>query len=149
VITTGGDPEHGLPGPVPDNARVEAFVPHTALLPHVDLMITNGGYGGVMTALAHGVPLIVAGTTEEKPEIAARVAWSGAGLDLRTKRPSPRQIADATRTVLGDPRYRRNAERIRDDFGRHDAPREAADLLEELAATGPARPGVLADASGR
>ena len=37
-------------------------------------MVTNGGYGGVQLALAHGVPLVVAGNTEEKGEIAARVA---------------------------------------------------------------------------
>ena len=36
-------------------------------------MLTNGGYGGVQYALAHGVPLVVAGDTEDKPEVAARV----------------------------------------------------------------------------
>ena len=71
---------------LPDNARVEPFIPFGALLPHVDVMITNGGYGGVQFALAHGVPLVVAGATEEKPEIAARVAWSGAGINLKTNR---------------------------------------------------------------
>jgi UDP:flavonoid glycosyltransferase YjiC (YdhE family) len=30
-------------------------------------MVTNGGYGGVQAALANGVPLVVAGATEEKP----------------------------------------------------------------------------------
>ena len=53
-------------------------------------MVTNGGYGGVQFALAHGVPLVVAGDHEDKPETAARVAGSGVGRNLKTGRPTPR-----------------------------------------------------------
>ena len=67
--------------------------PTTCLLPHVDAMVTNGGYGGVQQALAHGVPLVVAGDSEDKPEVAARVQWSGAGINLHTGRPSPAMVA--------------------------------------------------------
>lgn len=69
-------------------------------------MVTNGGYGGVHYAMAYGVPLVVAGRTEDKVEVTARVAWSGAGIDLRTNRPQPDRIRDAVRQVLADPRYR-------------------------------------------
>jgi UDP:flavonoid glycosyltransferase YjiC (YdhE family) len=121
------------PGPLPRNAHVEPFVPFGALMPHVDVMITNGGYGGVQFALAHGVPLVVAGATEEKPEIAARVAWSGAGINLKTKTPSLDQIRGAVRDLLVDDRYRQNAKRIQADYARHNAPGEAVALLERLA----------------
>ncbi|NTU78597.1 MAG: hypothetical protein HGA45_04200 [Chloroflexales bacterium] len=129
-------PATTTPAPLPANVRSVPFVPFGALLPHVDVMVTNGGYGGVQFALAHGVPLVVAGMSEEKPEIAARVAWSGAGINLKTRRPTPRQIRAAVRTALTDPRYRRSAERIRDDYARHNAPEAAGELLEQLAATG-------------
>jgi UDP:flavonoid glycosyltransferase YjiC (YdhE family) len=128
-------PAPAIPAALPANARVEPFVPFGALLPHVDVMITNGGYGGVQFALAHGVPLIVAGATEEKPEIAARVAWSGAGIDLKTNTPTPDQIRAAVDTVLLNHSHRRQAARIRADYARHNAPHEAASLLEQLAAT--------------
>jgi UDP:flavonoid glycosyltransferase YjiC (YdhE family) len=124
------------PNELPANARVVPFIPFGALLPHVDVMITNGGYGGVQLALANGVPLVVAGASEDKPEIAARVAWSGAGINLRTKAPSPGQVRAAVQNVLGNPRYRRNAQRIQADYARHNASEEAATLLERLAATG-------------
>jgi UDP:flavonoid glycosyltransferase YjiC (YdhE family) len=120
---------------LPANARVAPFIPFGALLPHVDMMITNGGYGGVQLALAHGVPLIVAGASEDKPEIAARVAWSGAGINLRTKAPAPEQVRAAVQEVLTNPRYRQNAQRIQADYALHNAPEEAAALLERLAAT--------------
>jgi UDP:flavonoid glycosyltransferase YjiC (YdhE family) len=96
-------------------------------------MITNAGYNGVLTALAHGVPLICAGLSEDKANVSARVAWSGAGIDLKTDKPSPRQIRHAVRTVLRKSAYRRNAERIRADFASHNPPAEAAALLERLA----------------
>jgi len=105
VATTGGpDPDPLRPG-LPGNVRVERFIPHDRLLPHVDVMVTNGGYGGVQQALAHGVPLVVAGDSEDKPEVAARVHWSGAGVDLRTGRPSPARLADAVRRVVAHPTY--------------------------------------------
>jgi len=105
VATTGGpDPDPLRPG-LPANVRLERFIPHDRLLPHVDVMVTNGGYGGVQQALAHGVPLVVAGDSEDKPEVAARVHWSGAGVDLRTGRPTPARVAEAVRRVVAHPTY--------------------------------------------
>ena len=89
VATTGGPDPEPLRRGLPANVRLERFVPHDLLLPHVDVMVTNGGYGGVQQALANGVPLVVAGDSEDKPEVAARVQWSGTGINLHTGRPSP------------------------------------------------------------
>jgi MGT family glycosyltransferase len=120
---------------IPTNARITPFIDFAQLMPHVNVMITNGGYGGVHTALAHGVPLIVAGTTEEKPEVAAHVAWAGVGINLRTNTPSPEQIKQAVAKILGNPTFHKKAQQIQADLARHDAPTEAAQLLEQLAET--------------
>lgn len=119
-------------GSLPGNVRAAPFIPFGNLLPHVDVMVTNGGYGGTQMALAHGIPLVVAGNTEDKMEVAARVEWAGAGINLRRKRPSPVEVRDAVKRVLVNPVYRENARRIQDDFARHDAPTRAAELLEAL-----------------
>jgi UDP:flavonoid glycosyltransferase YjiC (YdhE family) len=111
-----------LGGRLPDNARVGEFLPYDTLLPRVSVMVTNGGFGGVQRALAYGVPLVVAGATEDKPEVAARVAWSGVGRNLHTGRPSPRRVRAAVRTVLGDPRYRCAAARLRQEIAEHGDP---------------------------
>ncbi|MFF9352670.1 glycosyltransferase [Streptomyces sp. NPDC014734] len=97
--------EAGLPG----NVRTAAFLPYDELLPRTALMVTNGGYGGVHFALRHGVPLVVAGATEDKAEVAARVSWSGAGIGLRTNRPSVGTLGAAARRVLAEPDYRHRA----------------------------------------
>jgi len=118
---------------LPPNVRAEPFVPFNRLLPHVDVMVTNGGYGGTQQALAYGIPLVVAGETEDKREVAARVQWSGAGINLKKHRPSPQAVRKAVQRVLSEPEYRENARRIQADFAQHDAPTRAAELLETLA----------------
>jgi MGT family glycosyltransferase len=136
IVTTGGRPLEAIPAPLPANARAAAFLPFDRLLPKVSVMVTNGGYGAVNQALSLGVPLVVAADSEEKPEIAARVAWSGAGVNLRTGRPSPTQIREAVRAVLTKPQYRQRAQDLRAAFARHRALDEIAAVLESLAAFG-------------
>ena len=118
------------------NARQAPFLPYDWLLPRTSVVVTNGGWGGVLAALAAGVPLVVAGGTLDKPEIARRVAWSGAGIDLRTGRPSPQQVAEAVARVLADDGYRERARAIGDSLARHGGAPTAAGLVERLVADG-------------
>jgi MGT family glycosyltransferase len=118
----------------PTNAKVEAFVPFVRLLPKVDVMITNGGYGAVQQALSFGVPLVAAGDTEEKAFTAARVGWTGAGINLGTRRPTPEQIQAAVRTILADSQYREQAQRLQKNFSRYDALAEIARSVDTLTA---------------
>lgn len=136
VATTGGKPVETLKlNPLPANVRVASFIPHFHLLPHVDVMVTNGGYGGVQTALANGVPLVAAGQTEEKPEVCQRIAWAGVGINLKTRNPTEANLRAAVHKILTDSSYKHKAEAIQADFQGHDAPTEAAVLLERLAET--------------
>jgi UDP:flavonoid glycosyltransferase YjiC (YdhE family) len=117
VVATTGGPD---PGPMrrglPLNVRIERFIPHDLLLPHVDVMVTNGGYGGVQQALANGVPLVVAGDSEDKPEVAARVRWSGTGIDMRTGRPTPDKLAAAVRRVLTESAFATRARALQSEI---------------------------------
>ena len=133
VAATGGK---DLAEPAPANARVTRFIPFNQIMPHAAALVTNGGYGGVMFALAHGLPVICAGTTEDKPEVGNRMAYSGVGINLKTNRPTEAQVRDAVNRVLGDASYRANARRVQAELARHDGPAEAANLLERLVATG-------------
>ena len=139
VVTTGAaEPaalEQALRAPLPGNVRCTRFVPYDVLLPHTRAFVTNGGYSGVTLALAHGVPLVQAGVTEEKSEIAARIHWSGVGVRLGTTRPSADAVRDGVRRVLTEPRFADAASRVQAEMAQHDAGREGASLLVELART--------------
>jgi UDP:flavonoid glycosyltransferase YjiC (YdhE family) len=134
VATTGGPDPGPLRRGLPPNVRLERFIPHDVLLPHVDVMVTNGGYGGVQQALAHGVPLVVAGDSEDKPEVAARVQWSGAGINLRTGRPSKAMVIRAVRRVLARPSYRQRAGALAAAIAQTDPLGDMAAGLEALCA---------------
>ncbi|HWL02006.1 MAG TPA: glycosyltransferase [Microbacteriaceae bacterium] len=111
VVATGGRPIEEL-GPLPENVRAAEYLPYDRLFPRLAAFVTNGGYGGLHYALEHGVPIVAAGRTEDKVETTARVAWSGAGINLKAHRPTPRAVRGAIRRVLADPRYRLASTRI-------------------------------------
>jgi MGT family glycosyltransferase len=133
VVATGVEPT--VPESLPPNARAAPFIPFVPMMPMVDAYVTNGGFGGVVIALANGVPIVVAGTTEDKAEVGGRIAYTGVGINLKTNRPTEEQIRRAVFSVLRDPKYADRARAIQQDFASHHAPREAAQLIEELAAT--------------
>jgi UDP:flavonoid glycosyltransferase YjiC (YdhE family) len=131
VVSTGRAPVAGL-GPLPANARAAEFLPYDRLLPLTAAVVTNGGFGGTLLALRHGVPLIVAGAAEDKPEVAARVAYVGAGIDLRTGRPSAEALRAAVARVLGEPSYRSRAQAMAAAIARY-SPLDVVDgVLAEL-----------------
>jgi UDP:flavonoid glycosyltransferase YjiC (YdhE family) len=132
VVLSTGRGALTLPDHLPSNIRVVDYVPFVELMPHVDAYVTNGGYGGVQMALANGVPIVVAGATEDKPEVGARVAWSGAGIRLPGKA-SASAIRRAVQRVLHEDRYRTNARRLAAEVATYDAGRQGAELLEQLA----------------
>jgi UDP:flavonoid glycosyltransferase YjiC (YdhE family) len=132
VATTGGRELSQLKVRLPVNTFVAEYIPHDVLLPKVDVMVTNGGYGAVQRALSMGVPLVVAGNTEDKPEVAARVAWTGAGINLRTGTPSQAAVRTAVRNVLNDGRYLCAARKLEAAFARRDGVAEIAALVDEV-----------------
>jgi UDP:flavonoid glycosyltransferase YjiC (YdhE family) len=103
AVATGGRPLESLP-PLPANARAATLLPYDDLLSRTSVFVTNGGYGGVQYALRHGVPIVTTGGKEDKPEVGARVAWSGVGRRIRTERPTPDVLRRDILTVLNDPR---------------------------------------------
>jgi UDP:flavonoid glycosyltransferase YjiC (YdhE family) len=119
---------------VPGNTFVAEYIPHSELLPKVDVMVTNGGFGAVQRALSSGVPLVVAGNTEDKPEVAARVAWTGAGIDLKTGTPTAGRIRHAVRDILDNDRYLRRARELESAYARRNGVAEIAALVDEVIA---------------
>ena len=80
----------------------------------------------------------MAGTTEDKVEVNARVAWTGAGVDLRQQRPEPDAIRAAVLRVLDDrAQFRRAAARLARAIERTDAVASVLAIADELTAQVP------------
>lgn len=135
IATLGGRPLEALSKPVPANARVASYLPFGELLPKLSALVTNGGYGTVSQALTAGVPIVTAGTGEDKGEVGARVQWAGVGVNLATDHPTKDAIRNAVEFVLRDQTLRAHVAMIAAHFRSHDAAAETCRIVHSLQAT--------------
>ena len=130
LLTVGEDRDHGELGPLPPNVTVERWVPQDEVLAHAAAVVTHGGHGSTLGALAHGVPCVVLPLFAlDQWFNAAAVARAGAGVALDGERhtrraidlPSAETLAalrPAVEHVLTDPGPRDGARRIADGDAR-------------------------------
>ncbi|WP_438853814.1 glycosyltransferase [Agromyces sp. M3QZ16-3] len=137
VAATGGRPVAEL-GELPANARAAEFLPYDLLLPKTAVFVTNAGFGGTQYALSHGVPIVAAGDTEDKPDVAMRVQWSGTGLTLRTGTPTAAAVGAAVDRLLAEPSFRDRARAMARRIAEYDTAGLIAAELEAAAARRPA-----------
>jgi MGT family glycosyltransferase len=130
IVTTGGQPVESIPVAIPSNARIASFLPYAEIMPEIDLLITNGGYGTVNMAISQGIPVISAGLTEDKEEVSAHVQWSGAGIDLHANQVTPEAIRHAIDEIFTQPGYRERAQQLSLEFASHDVEAELLSLIE-------------------
>jgi MGT family glycosyltransferase len=155
VATTGGRSVEALTIPLPANARIASFLPFDAIFPKVDAFVTNAGYGSVLQSLTAGVPIVAAGKTEDKAEVAARIGWSGAGIDLATSAPTEDALRGAIERVLTEPGFRQRAQAMGAALRATDTGGEILTAIDALVDShvrveprSPTRPRRLASAAG-
>jgi UDP:flavonoid glycosyltransferase YjiC (YdhE family) len=132
IAATGRSNHDGLL--IPANARVESFVPFIHLLPKVDVMVTNGGFGAVQQCLSFGIPLVICGESEDKAFTAVRLGWSGAGINLKTGRPTVDQLHTAIHAVLATKSYQEQAQRIQKNIAQYNPLEEVSRHIDAVLA---------------
>lgn len=120
-------------GPQPPNVHVERYVPQAQLLPHCRLVVSHGGSGSVIGALAHGLPMVVVPIGADQPRNARRCEDLHVARVVSTLEATPDRVRAAAGDVLADPTYRVNGERMRDEIAVLPGPDHAVRLLERLA----------------
>jgi UDP:flavonoid glycosyltransferase YjiC (YdhE family) len=93
---------------VPPNAQLLPLTRHAALLPHADLFIGHAGHGGIMAAMAFGVPMVCVPLDRDQPSNAARVEAVGAGRTV-AKDADPATMASVFEAVRTGSREREGA----------------------------------------
>jgi UDP:flavonoid glycosyltransferase YjiC (YdhE family) len=106
VLTLGGLSR--APFTAPRNVKVVAFADHDELFARCDAVITHGGLGTVLRALAHGVPLLVLPLGRDQHLNADRIAKLGAGIHLDPNTPVER-IRHALEHLTATPGFREAA----------------------------------------
>jgi MGT family glycosyltransferase len=117
----------------PANVTVVETAPHSEVLREAAAVVTHAGHGTAMKSLAAGVPMVAIPIGRDQPDIAARVAHSGAGLRLKPKA-SAEKIGAAVERVLVEPSFRSAAGRMADAIAAELETDRAVAELEALAA---------------
>lgn len=92
----------------PASVTLVANASHAELFRDARLVVTHGGHGTVIRALAAGVPLVVLPLGRDQADNAARVVHVGAGVEV-SSRASVGALRSAVAGALGDERLRAGA----------------------------------------
>jgi UDP:flavonoid glycosyltransferase YjiC (YdhE family) len=133
LVTVGSHIDPAEYGPQPTNVTVERFIPQAEVLPHCALVVSHGGSGSVIGALAHGLPMVVLPMGADQPHNAARCVDLGVGRALDPMELTPEQLRLTVSEVLRDPGYRQAARRMRNEIAALPEPAHGVRLLERLA----------------
>jgi len=107
------------------------FVPLARLMPDVDLVVSAGGTGTVLSALAAGLPLIIQPRLADQPLNARRATRLGAARTIEHSA----EAGAAAREILTTPDYRHAARRVMHEVEALPTPAEVvAQLLARTAA---------------
>ncbi len=115
--------------PLPENALVERYIPQAQVLPHSNLIVSHGGSGSMLAALAHGLPQLLLPRGADQFDNANACRAAGAARVLM-----PAQLtADAVRAemviLLNDISYGERAREIASEIA---AMPSAADIASQL-----------------
>ena len=120
------------PRPVRPPARPHhggALRPPGELLAHCDAVICHGGAGTTLSALAHGVPLVIVPVASDHHEVAELTRAAGCALTVPLGSLTPAAAVGALEAVLGDPRYRESAGAVASEMAAMPGPAEVAARL--------------------
>jgi MGT family glycosyltransferase len=127
LVTLGGPVELGEIVPA-GNCIVVESAPHAAVMRDAALVVTHGGHGTVIRALAHRLPMLIVPHGRDQNDNAVRVTARGAGLSLMPDATTG-AIRSACARLLDDPAFRGAARRLGDLVA---ADAEQSTLIPEL-----------------
>jgi rhamnosyltransferase subunit B len=105
-----------VPAELPPSVMWQPYVPLSALLPHVAVLVHHGGIGTTAEALRAGTPQLVAPFAWDQFDNGARVAALGAGLVLPARKMRTRPLTRALQTLLTSVRVRTSCEVVAERF---------------------------------
>lgn len=118
-------------GELPPNVETHEWISFMEVLPHADVLLTQGTVGATMEAMYWGVPLVVFSefAAEARPT-AERSLELGLGHELSLAQVQAGELPAVVDRVLADDRVRENVRRMHEDVRAAGGPEAAADGIE-------------------
>ena len=114
VMTVGPNVDPASLGPQPANVHVAAYLPQSLLFPHCAAIICHAGFGTLVAAIQHAVPIVAVPFGADQHINARSVDRLGIGVVVEPDDLTPHTAADAVRSVLEEPFARDNIAALRD-----------------------------------
>ncbi len=133
IITLGRDKDPAEFGEQPANIHIERYIPHTLLLPYVDLMVMHGGSNSLLLAIDRALPVVLIPLIADQFMNAQRCVELKLAPVVSLEELTPVQVRKATREALENPLYRQNLVRLQREMHNLPGLDQAVALLEALA----------------
>jgi UDP:flavonoid glycosyltransferase YjiC (YdhE family) len=130
LVAVGQDGDTDL-GALPANVRVEPWVDQQHVLGECAAVVSHGGSGTFLGALAQGVPQLCLPQAADQFRNTEGGVRSGAALALAPHEISPETVAEGVRRLLQEPGIRAGAEQVAAEIFAMPSPGEVVDLLVE------------------
>jgi MGT family glycosyltransferase len=112
------------------NVEAHDWLPHAAVLPHMDVLVCHGGMGSVMESLYFGVPVVIIPHTPEHLVNARHICELGLGATLQPHGMTAETLRSVVEDVAADPEIRQRVAMMRVSTIEAGGARRAADQLE-------------------
>jgi UDP:flavonoid glycosyltransferase YjiC (YdhE family) len=132
LVTVGPKADPAVVGAQPAHVRVEQYVPQTRVLPHCDVVVSHGGSGTVLAALALGLPQVCLPQGADQFLNAAAISSAGVGISFAPGERNADAVREAVERVLDDASFRDAAGRVRSSIAAMPSPDDVAGGLEAL-----------------
>ena len=134
LVTLGG-PVLASEFAAPANVALVDSAPHQAVMAEARLVITHGGHGTTIKALANGLPQLILPHGRDQADNAIRVTERGAGLSLPADA-EVEAIRAAIARLLTEPAFTEAAQALGAKVAREAEESPVAEILEGLAGSG-------------
>jgi UDP:flavonoid glycosyltransferase YjiC (YdhE family) len=116
VVTCGPGTDPAALGPSEPHVVIAPFLAHALLLPRCDVVVSQGGAGILLGAVAHGLPQLVLPQGADQFFNAEAIERAGAGSSILPDAVTAESVRDAALRLLSDPGFAVRARSIRDEI---------------------------------
>ncbi|MEE6490842.1 hypothetical protein FKM82_016023 [Ascaphus truei] len=103
-----------VPSNLAENTKLVKWLPQNDLLAHpkARAFITHAGSHGIYEGICNAVPMVMLPLFGDQMDNAKRIESRGAGVSLNVLDMTPEDISNALTTVISDPSYKENIQRL-------------------------------------
>jgi UDP:flavonoid glycosyltransferase YjiC (YdhE family) len=132
VLLIGSDPRNRPRTRLPETICVAEYAPYSALFSQAALVVHQGGVGTTAQCLRAGKPMLIMPYSHDQPDNARRMKRLKVAQVIQKGSYTPGRVAKKLESILTEPSYAEQAQRVAQELKREDGVQAACNALEEL-----------------